>query len=149
MSIRGSCECKNIEVVWHTIDHSLVPRACQCGYCRSKEAAYVTKSGTRFEVVIHNEKLHTEVRHGSETAVFHECSYCGQVVFVTAEIDGELFGALNANQLSNKYGFAESVKLNFSAQSVAQKRERWRENWCHPVLITSKGTGRSKAAPVL
>ena len=25
MSVRGSCECKNIEVVWHTIDHGLVP----------------------------------------------------------------------------------------------------------------------------
>jgi len=84
-----------------------------------------------------------EVRQGSEAAVFHECSNCGRVVFVTAEIDGELFGALNANQLSNKYGFAESVKLNFGAQSAAQKRERWRENWCHPVLITSKGTGGS------
>ncbi len=137
MTISGSCECKNIKVIWHTDDCSLAPRACQCEYCSSKAAAYVTKSGTKFEAIVQNEQFHNQVRHGSKSAVFHECSNCGQVIFVTSEIDGELYGALNARHLTNKSGFAEPVELNYSSQSPEQKRERWRQNWCHPVLITS------------
>ena len=34
MSMYGGCDCKNIEIVWHIADQELVPRACQCEYCR-------------------------------------------------------------------------------------------------------------------
>jgi hypothetical protein len=140
MSISGGCGCNNIKITWHTVDHSMVPRACQCDYCLSKAAAYVTKSGTRFDVLICNDKLHKEVQHGSNSAIFHECTNCGQVIFVTSDIDGEVYGALNANCLNNKLGFSASVKANFSDQTAEQKRERWLENWCHPVLITRRGS---------
>ena len=135
MSIPGSCDCNNIEIKWHTVDHSLVPRACQCDYCRGKSAAYVSKSGTRFDVTIRRDKLHKTVRHGSNSADFHECANCDQVIFVTAEISGELYGALNANHLNNKLGFSASVATEFVPQSAEEKRERWRQNWCHPVVI--------------
>lgn len=136
MSISGSCDCNNIKVTWHVFDYSLVPRACQCDYCFSKSAAYVTKEGTKLEVLIHNEKFHKKVQQGSNSAVFHECSNCNQIVFVTTEIEDELYGALNANHLNNRFGFSASVNTNFSSQTAKQKRERWRQNWCHPVLIT-------------
>jgi hypothetical protein len=140
MSMHGSCDCKNIEMTWHIVDYSIVPRECECEYCSSKSAAYVTKSGTRFEVIIRNNNLHQEIQHGSKSSVFHECLNCGCVMFVTAEIEGELYGTLNANHLVNKFGFSSAVKTNYSAQSAQQKRERWRRNWCHPVLITSIGS---------
>ncbi len=135
MSITGGCDCTNIKITWHISDHSLIPRACQCGYCASKSAAYVTQSGTKFDVLIRGEKFHKQVQHGSNNAVFHECSSCDQVIFVTAEINGELYGALNANHLNNKQGFSTSVEVDFSSQTAVQKRERWRQNWCQPVLI--------------
>ena len=137
--MRGSCSCKNIEVVWHTVDLSVVPRACQCEYCLAKGAAYVSKSGTAVEVRVHNERLHRIITHGSRSARFHECGSCADVVFVTANIDGELYGALNAHCMKNKLGFPVSMPLDFSGQSAAQKWQRWRENWCHPVTITSPG----------
>ena len=117
--------------------HNLIPRACQCGYCASKKAAYVTQSGTKFDVLIRSEKLHKKIQHGSNSAVFHECGNCDQVIFVTAEINGELYGALNANHLNNKLGFSTSVEVDFSSQTAIQKKERWRQNWCRPVLMTS------------
>jgi len=141
MSITGGCDCNNIEIIWHTVDCSLVPRACQCDYCSSKAAAYVTKSGTGFDVSIRSEQFHNKIQHGSNSATFHECANCDQVIFVTSEIDGELYGALNSRQLTNKFGFSTTVKLNFSSQTTEQKRERWRQNWCQPVLITSLASG--------
>lgn len=137
MSMRGSCDCNNIEIIWHVIDYSLVPRACQCDYCVTKSAAYVSKSATKFEAIIRNNNLHKTVQQGSNSAVFHECANCDQVIFVTIEIDGELYGALNANHLNNKLGFSTPVKTNFSSQTAQQKQERWRQNWCHPVSITN------------
>ena len=139
MSIRGSCDCNNIQVAWFTVDHSLVPRACGCEYCRGNSAAWVSKSGTRFEVAIQRNEFHRVVRHGSQSAAFHECANCDELVFVTAEISGELYGALNASRLDNKFGFPDPIETDVSSLSAAQKRERWRRNWCCPVLIKSCG----------
>ncbi len=135
MTMRGSCRCKNFRVVWQTVDYSVVPRRCLCPYCRARDAAYVTKSGTRVQVSIQNKDLHNIVRHGSENAGFHECGHCGDLVLVTVEIQGDVYGALNANCLRNKHGFAPAVDTDFSNQSAAEKLQRWRQNWCHPVQI--------------
>ena len=133
--MKGSCSCNNIEVAWHVIDRSLVPRACQCDYCVSKSAAYVSKSGTRFEVIIHKESLHKTVQHGSGSARFHECANCDQLVFVTWEIAGELYGVLNSTYLNNTHGFSTPLVVDFSSQTPEQKQDRWQKNWCNPVIL--------------
>ena len=146
MSLRGSCRCNNIEVLWHTVDYSIVPRACQCEYCLAKGAAYVCKSGTAVEVCIHKEQLHRISTHGSKTARFHECGHCGDVVFVTADIDGDFYGVLNALCMKNTLGFPAPVKTDFRGHSAEQKRERWRQNWCYPVAII-RSRSEMPAAP--
>jgi len=143
--MNGSCKCKNIEVHWQLVDLSLVPRVCQCSYCLSKGAAYVSKSGTKVQVTIHNRDLHNIVRHGSNIAEFHECDNCSSVVLVRANIDGNSYGALNANCMHNSLGFQTPVDTNFSSQSPDQKQERWRRNWCCPVLITNSSGGRTNS----
>ncbi len=140
MSLRGSCRCNNIEVLWHTVDYSIVPRACQCEYCLAKGAAYVCKSGTAVDVCIHKEPLHRISMHGSKTARFHECGHCGDVVFVTADIDGDVYGVLNALCMKNKLGFSAAVPTDYSAEAAETKRDRWRQNWCHPVTISSRSS---------
>ena len=133
--LAGSCSCNNMRVNWHTLDHSLVPRACQCVYCLSRSAAYVSKSGTRFEVFIGNSDLHRTSRQGSNSAVFHECAYCNELVFVTASIESDQYGALNANCLNNTFGFGPARPVDYGGQSAQQKLDRWKLNWCCPVLI--------------
>ncbi|WP_444995484.1 hypothetical protein [Aliikangiella sp. IMCC44359] len=138
MNMLVSCDCKNIEVIWNNTDNRLVPRACQCDYCLSKSAVYVTNPKSSFEAWIRNTNLHNTTQHGSKNAVFHECGRCEQIIFVTVEIDEKTWGALNANQLKNKHEFPDPVALSFSHQTAQQKRERWRQNWCHPVTIYNK-----------
>ena len=137
MNITGGCDCDNIKITWHLTERALTPRACQCDYCASKSAAYVTQSDTKFDVVIRSEQSHKPVQHGSKNAVFHECAHCEQIIFVTAEINGKLYGALNVNHLNNPRGFSRRVEVDFSAQTAVQKRERWRQSWCQVTLITS------------
>ena len=135
MSMRGHCRCNNIEVLWRTVDFSVVPRACQCSYCRAKGAAYVSKSGTSVNVRIHHQGLHRIIQHGSNNAEFHECGRCGDVVLVSVEIDGEIYGALNAHCMTNRFEFSPGQIVDYAGQSVEQKRLRWRQNWCYPVRI--------------
>ncbi len=135
MTMRGSCTCRNIQVAWRTVDYSVVPRKCLCAYCKSRDAAYVSKSGTLVQVSIHNADLHNIVRQGSGTAEFHECGNCHDLVFVTAAIQGDVYGALNANCLENTRGFSPAVDTDFREQCAAEKLQRWRLNWCHPVQI--------------
>ena len=122
MRIHGGCDCNNIEIFWYIYGQTLVPRACQCEYCSSRSAAYVSRPDTGFEATIHSSESHRPIQHGSNSAIFHECSTCEQVVFVTAEVDGELYGALNANQFNDQSVVTAPVKLNFSSQSGEEKR---------------------------
>jgi hypothetical protein len=133
--MRGSCECGNISLKWRTVDFSIHPRACQCDYCLSQNAAYVSKAGTSVEITLRNSALHRVFEQGTKSAQFHECAGCGDLVAVTAEIEGVSYGAINARCLSNPQGFAAAVKSDVSAQSAAEKQKRWRENWCYPVVI--------------
>jgi len=135
LSIRGHCKCRNIDVHWHSRDYTVVPRRCQCRYCLSKNAAYVSKSGTRVDILIRKSGLHIIHQQGSRSAEFHECGNCQDLVFVTAWIDGELFCALNANCLANPQGFSPGSEMTLFDQTATEKKNRWRQNWCHPVFI--------------
>lgn len=136
MSLRGHCSCRNFELSWQTVDYSLIPRACQCAYCRNKGAAYVSKSGSGFSVHVHKPDSYKLVRQGSGTAAFHECSFCNMVVFVTAKIGGQTYGAINSACINNRQGFGAAVAMDFSVQDALEKTRRWQQNWCSPVSLT-------------
>ncbi len=135
MSIQGRCQCGNIKTEWNCFDYSMSPRACQCSYCRSKQAAYVSKPGSLFKLVIKDKKHHLKIKQGSETATFHECSYCNSLIAVTVEIDNTLYGILNAEHLNNKIEFSAAVETDFDGQSADQKQQRWQHNWCFAEII--------------
>ena len=135
MSVYASCGCKNIEIDWQLTDHSLIPRSCQCSYCVSKNAAYISKSGTKFSVTVRKAKLLQAVRHGSNKAVFYECSHCDTLVFVTAELDGDLYGVINAKCAGKQLHFGPAISTYFEDQSPETKQLRWRQNWCCPISI--------------
>jgi len=80
--------------------------------------------------------IYKKIQHGSNNAVFHECSNCNQVIFVTAEINGELYGAINANHLNNNRGFLTSVEIGVSSQAAIQKKERWRKIGVNQFFLT-------------
>lgn len=137
MSLRGYCPCRNFELNWQTVDYSLIPRACQCDYCRNRSVSYVSKSGSGFSVHVHKPESYIVVRHGSGTAAFHECSFCDTVVFVSAEIDGQTYGAINSACIRNPHGFGTAVATDSNNQGLSEKTRRWRQNWCTPVRLTT------------
>lgn len=137
MSLGGGCNCGNIQFIWHIPECTCTPRACQCDYCYEKGAAYVTEAGSKLDVRIEDASAHAITNHGANLADFHECAICTQVIFITVQIGGELYGAINANALECRDTLPPAEKLNFSNQSAEEKLRRWRQNWCCPVRITS------------
>tara|TARA_R110002110_G_scaffold205066_1_gene416762 strand:+ start:166526 stop:166948 length:423 start_codon:yes stop_codon:yes gene_type:complete len=135
MSLRGRCNCGNIQLVWQTVDYSVVPRACQCAYCRVCNANYVSKTGTGFQVTIRKASLHQIDQQGAGFAEFHSCVHCARLVFVSAEIGGDIYGAIESSCLQNPMGFAQPVKVDPAALGVEEKQTRWQHNWCDRVSI--------------
>ena len=135
MAIMGGCSCRNIEIAWQTIDRSLVPRACQCSFCTKNNARYVSKSGTRVNVSVRKPALHQQTKLGSEQALFHSCTHCGDLVLVTAQLDDTRYGAVNAAALRSPEPFAKPIEVDYSGDTAETKVQRWRDNWCYPVVF--------------
>jgi len=134
--MKGHCRCRNISLDWQTVDQSLVPRRCGCSFCLARDLTWVSKAGTRLRVTVNNPRYHELLRQGTETAEFHRCSYCDQVVFASSEINGDLFAVISAASLHNPAGFAEPVLADFDGEPVGDRLDRRRRNWCGPVRIT-------------
>lgn len=135
MSIVGRCQCGNIKTKWNCIDYTMSPRACQCRYCSERGAAYVSKPGSQFELSILDKTHHRIVTQGSETASFHECSFCESLIAVTVKIDNTIYGILNVKFLNNKFEFSNPVETNFDNQTKQNKLERWQKNWCFAKIL--------------
>lgn len=133
----GGCRCKNITFDWHIRDFSLVPRACQCNYCVSKNAAYVAKPGSKFSLTIMHAKIHHQHTQGSRSATFHECRLCHELVAVTCTIDGQNYGVINANVLAQRKRFpnAKAVQFTVKPKILADRLQQRKLNWSSPVTI--------------
>ena len=132
--MRGKCSCGNIKFDWQNIDASLVPRTCQCLYCRNNNLTYVSKSGTRLSITIKRPQWHLIEHQGTGTADFHRCRFCNDVVLVTAVINNETFGVINRHCVQN-VDFPPPVALDFAEETREKRCERRFQNWCTPVIF--------------
>lgn len=130
------CRCKNIKIEWSIRDFSLVPRACQCNFCLSKNAQWLSKSGSRFELSINYRQHYRLTQQGTNTAYFHQCTHCGEFTAATAIIGKQRYGAINANCLNAPHRFADAKRVTPSSLDSALSRQNiWQQNWCSPVTI--------------
>ena len=137
----GNCNCKNLILDWQIKDFSLIPRACQCQYCLSKNAAWLAKPGSTFSLAIRRAKEYQAVSHGTHSAQFHECLFCGDVVAVTSEIDDIHYGLINVTALQHRARFPDSRATEFIDQSLTQRLAVREQNWSYPVTVTINRSG--------
>ena len=126
----GSCNCGNVELHWQSVDCSLVPRNCQCGYCATRKIAWVSKSGTRLRCTVRRGSLYRSVAHGTQTARFHECTYCDTTVLASSEVDGDNYAVINANCMRPPKEFMPGRSVSFSGETLARRQSRRKANWC-------------------
>lgn len=116
----------------------MVPRACDCRFCRAHGAAWISHPAGRLAIHESGSRLRT-YRQGSLVAQFLLCGDCGVLVAVVFEDGDKRHAAVNANCLEARDGFAPVVAASPQALSPDEKTTRWRQLWISDFqLITSR-----------
>ncbi len=123
-----SCQCKNIEVDWNTVNSAIVARKCGCQYCIEKDADYVSDADSQVSFKINNPQQHKSVQQGTNTADFHECTNCG-LVLVTCEIEGVVYAVLNAKVLALKNYSLNQTLNDLTNESIDLRLARRQKTW--------------------
>jgi hypothetical protein len=134
----GGCHCSNIRLGFSTeLDPSQIEvRACQCSFCVRHGSRAVADPDGRLIISVKDEARLRRYQFGLRTADYLICRECG--VYVAA-IDGKddaisrdddaraivIINALNDRERFNR----EPVRVDFDAESKAQRQARRRARW--------------------
>src|SRR5688572_28656500 len=101
----GSCHCGNLRWRFETALTlgEIAPRACDCDFCSSHRAAWVSDSQGMLRAEVHHAAGLQRYRQGSQQAEFLMCGTCGVLVAAIAcSEDGRLLGAVNRNAFNQR-----------------------------------------------
>lgn len=134
--IVGSCHCTNIRYSLHWPDSATeIPvRECGCTFCRKHGGAWTSSRDSALKATIKDQSLVSEYQLGTATAIFHVCSNCGVVPFVTSRIDDNLYAVVNTNTFDDtgEFTFSRS-SADFDGEDVGDRLERRKCNWISDV----------------
>ncbi len=130
LNLTGTCQCGSCAV---TAEGSvalgaLEPRICDCAYCQQHPSALISHPQMSVVLVV-EAALVAESKNGSGQATFYECSRCGQLLAVGAQVGGTARGAVNAHLFGDLSRFAAPVPIQPRLLSADQKAARWSTIW--------------------
>ena len=136
LQLTARCHCGNVTVhvqLSQPVD-KLVPRACDCSFCRMQGAAYVSDpNGTLRMRVLEGSEL-ARYRQGAELADMLLCRRCGVLMGASYEADGRTFATLNGRILTDVQ-LPEAQAVSPQRLSAKDKSERWQKLWFADVSI--------------
>ena len=135
-SYEGGCSCKNI-VISLFLDSELsqhTPRACQCSYCKKKNAAYISFSDWRMEVKIKNSDQINKFRFSTRTADFVSCKICDELIYVVSKIGNINYSVVNITAFKN-IKFPGPEECDFDSEIQSERLIRRELNWISNVYI--------------
>ena len=126
---RGGCHCGRLAYEARLTQplSTYAPRACDCSFCRKHGAAWISDADGDLTLRVRGDVV--RYRQGSGQAEFIACPHCAVVVMVTAEVDGEGYGAINARTLDASGELAAERTASPQALDAGQKVERWSQLW--------------------
>jgi hypothetical protein len=139
MLINGKCHCGNIafELAWQGEPPEIPARACNCSFCTKHGGVWTSNPRSHLEVTIRDVSLVSKYTFGSHTAIFHVCSRCGAVPFVTSEIANNCYAVVNVNVLENvDSSWLRPAAVTFEDEDFESRLARRKRNWIGDVRIT-------------
>lgn len=135
--IVGGCHCGNISYAAEmpNVPSGYNPRACDCRFCVSHGALYVSDSKGSLIIRIRNESEVSKYRLGSKIADFLICKKCGVLTNVCYQEDGCLYGSINVRSAGDYSGFGDSRVAQLQELSDEERIERWKKYWFPNVEI--------------
>ena len=133
----GGCHCGALrwEFEGGTPLSTLVPRACDCDFCRRHRAAWVSDPQGRLQLQATVAALQ-RYRQGSGQAEFLMCRDCGVLVAVVARREaGALIGAANRNAFDAQDVLAGETVVSLRSLAADAKLARWSQVWMPVELV--------------
>ena len=135
--VLGGCHCGNISYVAEISNEPSVykPRACDCNFCTSHGAAYVSDNNGSLKITIKNQSELSKYRQGSRIADFLICKNCGVLVGVCYEEHGCIYGSVNTRSSNASDGFGDKEAISPKQLTDEQRIKRWKDFWYSNVSI--------------
>ena len=136
-SIKGSCHCGNLKA---TLTTSKKPqdmwlRACQCDFCRSHNMRSLSDSEGCIEMRVQDESQLNRYHFGLKIVDFLICKNCGNYIGAVQQVDGQLFGIMNANLTENKgTQFGEANHALYEQETGEERSARRKDVWTPTTL---------------
>jgi hypothetical protein len=129
--LHGRCHCGRSRLVFSTAiaASALIPRACDCAFCRKHGAAYLSDPAGRLQVRSDpGAGLHA-YRQGANNARFLLCDDCGVLLAVVYDAGERVYGAVNARCLDEEETLPDAVAVSPQSLSPDERIARWIGLW--------------------
>jgi hypothetical protein len=103
-TIKGGCHCGSISYSAEipNAPSKYSPRECNCKYCSSHGASYVSDKKGKLTISIKDSHEISKYRQGSRIADFLVCRTCGVMTSVCYEENGQIYASINIRS-ANEY----------------------------------------------
>ena len=137
-TVNGGCHCGNILVQMQLTREpaAWVPRACDCDFCRTHGAAWVSDPSGSLLIRIGDESRAGAYRQGSGTAEMLVCRTCGVLVGALYRDAPRKYAVVNVRAVDPRSRFGAEQPVSPKALPATARVRRWQEIWFSNVTIT-------------
>ena len=135
----GGCHCGNIryQLSGDVPVAEWAVRFCGCGFCTRQGGLYASHPGAAMKIRLQDPAEVGRYRFATASADFCFCRRCGVLVYLTSEIDGDLYGLVNMNTLDQRPAeFSEAPVMSYEGEDEDARLARRRKNWIARVEIS-------------
>ncbi len=130
----GSCDCGavNFEYHCHAALSEQTARACQCEFCKPRDATYLSATNAELHVFLRDSRYLYAHRFGTNTADFMHCAVCNAGVFIRMNFNEQTYGVVFAPALSDFHNITLFADADYAGEALA---ERLRADHWIPTLV--------------
>jgi hypothetical protein len=136
---QGACDCGAVSFAYHcgqSLEH-MEARACQCEYCRPKDACYLSAPAAELRVTVKDLRYLYAHRFGTASADFMHCAVCNGQVFVRCEVGDEVYAVVSARALEGFESLGSILPVDHGTESLAERLARRAQCWIPVVVVAS------------
>jgi len=128
MNYTGSCSCNRwqVEIEVPRPLEEFNPRVCDCSYCQNNPSEIISDPKMKIKYSGGETSI---AKNGDQLANFYYCDYCGDLLAVGCDLDGQRRGAVNSKLLHSFNQLGKPIQIQPRLLSVVEKLDRWEKLW--------------------
>lgn len=140
-TIQSSCHCGNLQARMETEKQpqDMWLRACQCDFCRSHNMRSLSDAAGRLAIHVADAAQVNRYRFGLKMVDFLICRSCGNYIGAVQQVDGQLYGIMNANLTDNRGAQFGEAEHRFYEDETGDERSARRKSVWTPATLTVDG----------